>query len=93
MQHVKRVLIASKRSIKQFHFFQLAFNNVKNIVLSNDSEHLRIVIQWHLNSFFFKKVTKNRPTAGGPAPRLPSVMRLSYTSFLNTFPKLDTCTF
>ena len=52
------------------------------------------------------KITKNCPTTGGfaprppkppaagrPAPRLQSVMRLSYASFLNTFPKLDTCTF
>ena len=44
---------------------------------------------------------KNRPTAGppkppaagDPAPKPPSVIHLSYTSFLNTFPKLDTCIF
>ena len=57
-------------------------------------------------AFFFQKVTKNRPTAGGfapkppkppaaggPAPRSPSAIPLSYTSFLNTFPKLDICAF
>ena len=31
--------------------------------------------------------------AGGPAPRPPSVIPLSHTSFLNTFPKSDICTF
>ena len=33
------------------------------------------------------------PAAGGPAPKPPSVMQSSYTSFLNTFPKLDICIF
>ena len=64
------------------------------------------MIQWHQNSFFFQKITKNCPTAGGFAPRPPkppsaggpalkppSVIHLSYTSFLNTFPKLDICIF
>ena len=53
-----------------------------------------------------KKITKNRPTAGGlaprppkppaaggPDPRPPSVIRLSYTGFLKTSPKLRICTF
>ena len=73
-------------------------------MLSNGSEHLRIVIQWHKNSFFSPKNDKKSPSgwgrspkpsaAGGPArPRPPSVKPLSYTSFLNTFPKLDSCTF
>ena len=42
------------------------------------------------------KITKNcpkPPAAGRFAPRLQSVIRLSYASFLETFPKLDTCTF
>ena len=73
-------------------------------MLSNGSEHLQIVIQRHYKSFFFQKITKNCPTpwgfvskrpkppaAGGPAPRLPSVILLSYTSFLNMLTKLDTC--
>ena len=47
---------------------------------------------------FFQKLTKNRPAAGGFAPKPPeppaapqnlSVMRLSYTTFLNTSPNLD----
>ena len=38
---------------------------------------------------FSKKLTKNRPTAGGFAPRPPAVIRLRYTSFLNTSPSLD----
>ena len=57
-------------------------------------------------ALFFQKITKNRPAAGGfaprppkppaaggPAPKPPSVMHLNYTSFLNTFPKLDICIF
>ena len=42
---------------------------------------------------FSKKLIKNRPTAGGFAPKPPSVLRLRYTTFLNTSPKLDICTF
>ena len=57
-------------------------------------------------AFFSQKITKNRATAGGfaprppkpleaggPAPKPPSVIHLSYTSFLITFPKLDICIF
>ena len=57
-------------------------------------------------AFFSKKLQKNRPAAGGfahrppkppaaggPAPKPPSVIHLSYTSFLITFPKLDICIF
>ena len=75
-------------------------------MLSNGSKHLRNVIQWHQNSFFFQKITKNRltaggeaprppkpPAAGGPPPDPPSVIRLSYTGFLKTSPKLRICTF
>ena len=64
------------------------------------------MIQWQWNSCFFQKITKNRPTAkgfaprppkpltaGGSAPRPSSVLRLRYTTFLNTSPKLDICTF
>ena len=40
-------------------------------------------------AFFSKKLQKNRPTAGGPAPNPLSVTPLSYTNFLKTFPKLD----
>ena len=49
---------------------------------------------------FFPKTNKKSPNgwggvlrppkslvAGGPAPNLPSVIHLSYTSFLNTFQK------
>ena len=55
---------------------------IKYLVLSNCSEHAQNVIQWHQNSFFFQKITKNHPVAGGFAPRLPSVIRLSYFSLL-----------
>ena len=44
-------------------------------------------------AFFLQKITKNCPTAGGFAPRPPSVIRLSYTGFLKTSPKLRICTF
>ena len=40
---------------------------MKNLVISNGSEHLQNVIQWHLA--FFQKITKDRPAAGGFAPR------------------------
>ena len=75
-------------------------------MLSNGSKHVRNVIQWHQNSFFFQKITKNRPTAGGFTPRPPnpqttgglspkppSAIHLSYTGFLKTSPKLRICTF
>ena len=76
-------------------------------MLSNGSKHVRNVIQWHQNSFFFsKKVQKNaqqlgalppdpqslRPL-GAPPPDPPPVIRLSYTGFLKTSPKLRICTF
>ena len=72
-------------------------------MLSSGSEHMRNGIKI---AVFSKKLTKNCPTAGGftprppkplaaggSAPRPPSVIRLRYTSFLNTSPKLDICTF
>ena len=75
-------------------------------MLANGSKHVRNVIQWQQNSCFFQKITKNRqtagglalkpskpPAAGGPAPRPPSVIRLSYTGFLKTSPNLRICTF
>ena len=59
-----------------------------------------------LKSLFFQKITKNCLTAGGfaprppkppaarrPAPRPQYVIRLSYTGFLKTSPKLRICTF
>ena len=48
MQDVKRVLnfIAIRRRIKQFNFFNW-LSHVKNLVLSNDSNHVQSVIQWH----------------------------------------------
>ena len=39
-------LIASKRRTEQFNFFNW-FSNVKNLVLSNGSEYVQNVIQWH----------------------------------------------
>ena len=38
-------LIASKRRIEQLNFFDW-LSNIKNLVLSNDCEHVRNVIQW-----------------------------------------------
>ena len=40
-----------------------------------------------IKKLFFQKVTKNCK-AGSFAPRLPSMMRLSYTGSANTSPKL-----
>ena len=53
---------------------------------------MRIVIQWHWNSLFFQKITKNRPAARGFAPRPPlshaaqppSVTRLNNINFAHT---------
>ena len=63
---------------------------------------MRNVIQWHWNCFF----SKNRLAAESFAnktpiasdcwrlcPQPPSLIRLSYTSLLNTFPNLDILTF
>ena len=69
--------------------------NAKNLVLSNDSEHLQNVIQCHQKSFFSKKIPKIalQPEAFPPDPHnLQSVMHLSYTSLLSPAPKLDICT-
>ena len=48
MQDFKRVLdlIARKRRVEQLNFFDW-LSNVNNLVLSNDCEHLRNVIQWY----------------------------------------------
>ena len=63
--------------MKQLNFFLDRLSNVKNLVLSNGSEHMQNVIQ-----AFFPKNSKNRLAAGGLAPRPPSVIRLSWTSLL-----------
>ena len=49
--------IVSKGRIEQFNFIYW-LSNVKNLVLSDGSEHVRNVIQWHKNSFFSKKLQK-----------------------------------
>ena len=43
--------------------------NVKNLVLLNAYKHVRNMIHWHLKCQFWQKITKNRPAAGGLAPR------------------------
>ena len=70
MQDSKRVLgFNCKMGIEQLNLFDWLWN-VKNLVLWNGSELVRNVIQWDLNSFF-PKAYKNRPAAGGFAPRPP----------------------
>ena len=49
--------IASKRRIEQLKFFDWILN-VKNLVLSNGSEHVQNVIQWDKNCLFFQKLPK-----------------------------------
>ena len=76
MRHVKRVLNINclQKEDKTISFFQLALNNVKNLLLSNGSEHLRIAIQRYQNSFFFQKITALPPDSqslrrlGAPLP-------------------------
>ena len=48
MQGFKRILDLNcrKRKIKQLTFFNW-FSNVKNLVRSKGSEHMRNVIEWH----------------------------------------------
>ena len=89
-QDFKRVLElnCSKRRTEQFNFFNWLLN-VKNLVLSNSSEHVRNVIQWHLNSFFLQKITKTCRAARGSAAGPSYVRRLSYISLLNTSPTLN----
>ena len=74
-------------------------------MLSNGSKHVRNVIQWHYNSFFSKKLQKiaqkkiSKKLQKFPKnyeKRItdpPFVIRLSYTGFLKTSPKLRICTF
>ena len=50
---------------------------------------MRNVIQKDQNSFFFKKIPKNRPATGGFIPRSPSVIRLSKLVYLHKSPNLD----
>ena len=97
MQDFKRVwtLIASKRRIEQIIFFYW-LSNVKNLVLSNGCEHVRNVIPWDLNSFFFQKLTKIAQRLG-LCPQTPIATGVcgtfEYTSLLKTSPKLDICIF
>ena len=44
-------------------------------------------------AFFSKKLQKIAQQLGASPPDPPSVLRLSYTDFLKTFPKLRICTF
>ena len=54
MQDFKRVLDLNCKT-EQLNFFNW---------LSNYSEYVQNVIQWYWNSFFFQKITKNRPEPG-----------------------------
>ena len=84
MLDFKRVLDLNCKT-EQLNFFNW---------LSNGSEYAQNVIQWYWNSFFFQKITKNLPAAGGFAHRSPwppAVIRLNYSTLLysNTSPNLD----
>ena len=85
--------IASKRRIEQLNFFDW-LSNVKNLVRSNGSEHVRNVIQWDKNSFFFQKLTKIAQRQGALPPRphkAPVCDTFEYNSLLNTSLKVDIC--
>ena len=70
--------IASKRRIEQLKFFDW-LSNVKNLVLSNGSEHVRNVIQWDLNSFFSKNLQK-LPSGWGLRPHAPVCDMFEYNN-------------
>ena len=65
--------IVSKRKIEQFSFFNW-LSNVKNLVLSNASEHVGMRSNGIHISF-----PQNPKASSGYAPRPLFVMRLSYT--------------
>ena len=69
-------LVASKQRIEQLNFFDW-LSNVKNLVLSNGLKHVRNVIK----IAFFSQKHKNRPAAGGSAPRPPFVIPLSTLAY------------
>ena len=75
MLNVFWTLIASKRRIKQFDFFNW-LSNVKNLVLSNGFEHLRNVFPWHQNTYFSKKLQKIAQRLGALPPDPQSLRRL-----------------
>ena len=91
-----------KGGLNNFDFFNWLLN-VKNLVLSNGSDNTCKMRSNGIEIAFFSKNYKNRgasppdpqipPAAGGPTPNPPSAIYLSYTSFLNTLPKLDICIF
>ena len=49
--------------------------HVKNLVISNGSEHGQNVIQRYQNGYFFQKIGQRR----GALPSVPVCIRLSYT--------------
>ena len=61
-------LIASQRRIEKSIFFH-SFSNIKNLVLSNGCEHVRI-------AFFFQKLTKIAQGRGALPPDPHSHRRL-----------------
>ena len=90
MQDLERVL--ELNLIEQLNFFNW-LSNVKNLVVSNGSEHGKMRSNVIKIAFFLQKVTKSRTATGCSAPRSPLVMHFSYTKLLNTSPDLDTLTF
>ena len=89
MLNVFRTKIASKRSIKQLNVFNW-LSNVKNLVLSNGSEHVRNVIQFDVIqcikiAFFFQKIAKKRPQSFRRLGALPSEPRLWYVWVTQVF--------
>ena len=60
-------LIASKKRIEQLNFFNW-ISNVENLVLLNGCEHVRNVIQWDYNKFFFQKLIKIAQRLGTSPP-------------------------
>ena len=73
-------LIASKKRIEQSDFFDW-LSNIKNLIVFKWLRTLAKCDPMGLKQLFFPKTYKNRPVAGGFAPRPPSMIRLSTLAY------------
>ena len=82
----------SKEKNERFDFFYW-LSNLKNLVFSNGSKNVQNVIQVGSKQLLFPKISKHRPAPPAKPNRFcfqtTSVIRVSYTSLLTTFPNLN----